>query len=674
MNRRHEPEHTLRHGFRHIARHRLKAAALALAVAAGALAAAVPGAAAGTTAAATTAASTTTTAARATGIAVSDTAATGITARQAAPQTFANPVFTPDLPDPSVFHDASTGEWYAYGTTDYWTSDSSSLHIMPIVESRDLTHWTFVRNVFSPAGSTPGAGSPDESAWAGNPYLWAPEIHLIGGRYVMYYVASGTAAGGSAIGVATASSPAGPWHDSGGPLIGPEADPSGGYYSIIDPDEITGPDGRRYLYYGSFNLGIHVVELTANGLSVRPGSTPKLVAAAGFYEGADVVQHGGYYYLFASSGNCCVGPNSGYEEVVGRSRSPLGPFTDKLGVPLNDGGISVVMADNGNDFVGPGGITTFTDDGQWWLVAHVIPEDAPYLSSGASARPLALEPLRWGSGGWPVINGGRGVTAGPQPAPGTARARSQSPQSTPNAPGSLGRIPAPGPPLPTYSQDFTGDTLGPQWSWVNEDPANWSLTSDPGTLTIDGQDGQFYETEHDGQNVLLEPAPSGDFTVETKVALNPTESYQQAGLVLWQDDDTWLRLTAESNSGKDATEWAKQTDVTSSYPGFSCGPAYPASTCPVYGSAFAEIPGFSPAAGAAGGNGTWTWLRIVKQGGTATAYTSLDGHHWTAAATYNLTGFDTSAPLKIGILATAAGAPDPIPAHFAYMHVSRLEN
>jgi 2-dehydro-3-deoxygluconokinase len=37
----------------------------------------------------------------------------------------------------------------------------------------------------------------------------------------------------------------------------------------------------------------------------------------------------------------------------------------------------------------------------------------------------------------------------------------------------------------------------------------------------------------------------------------------------------------------------------------------------------------------------------------ATAYTSLDGHHWTAAATYNLTGLDTSAPLKIGILATA---------------------
>jgi arabinan endo-1,5-alpha-L-arabinosidase len=586
----------------------------------------------------------------------------------AASATFANPVFAPDLPDPSIIQDAATGTWYAYGTTDYWTSDASSLHIMPILESRDLTRWTFVRDVFSPAGSTPAAGSPDQPAWTGNPFLWAPEVHLIDGRYVMYYTASGTAAGGSAIGVATASSPAGPWHDSGGPLIAPQADPQGGYYSVIDPDEITATGGQRYLYYGSFNFGIHVVELTADGLAVKPGAVPAEVAAPGFYEGTNVVYHGGYYYLLASSGDCCgAGPNGGYEEVAGRSRSPLGPFTDKLGVPLTKGGISVVMADNGDDFVGPGGITTFTDGGQWWLVLHVIPQGSPYLSSGATARPLAIEPVEWGGDGWPVINGGRGVTSGPQPAPGSAH-------PVPPGPDPLEQVPAPGEPLPAYSQDFDAAGLGTQWSWVNEDAANWSLTSDPGTLTIDGQDGQFYETDHTGQNVLLEQAPSGDFIAETKVALDPTESYQQAGLVLWQDDDTWLRLTAESNSGSDATEWAKQTDVTSPYTGFSCGAAYPAQTCPVYGSAFLEVPGFSPGARAAGGNGTWTWLRIVKKGDSATAYTSLDGRHWAPGATYNLAGFDGKAALKIGVLATAAGAPDPIPAHFAYVDVYRLRN
>jgi arabinan endo-1,5-alpha-L-arabinosidase len=635
-------------------RHRLRRAALcvaaAAAAAAGALAAMTPAATAGVRPA---------------------------PAAPAAGATFTNPVFLPDLPDPSVIRDPRTGAWYAYGTTDYWTSSPSSLHIMPILTSRNLTSWTFVRNVFSPPGTAAAPGSPVQPAWtAGDPFLWAPEVHLIGGRYVMYYTASDTRAGGSAIGVATASGPAGPWHDSGGPLIAPEADPSGGYYSIIDPDEVRTPQGQRYLYFGSFNYGIHVVRLTAGGLAVAKGSTPVQVAAPGFYEGANVVYHRGYYYLFASSGNCCSGPDTAYEEVVGRSRSPLGPFTDKLGVPMNEGGISVVMADNGDGFTGPGGITVFRDGRQWWLVLHVVRESSPYLSSGATARPLAIEPLRWGRGGWPVVNGGRGVTEGPQPAPGSARAAAAGPGPDP-----LDRVPVPGRLLTAYSQDFTSARLGAQWSWVNEDAANWSLTSDPGTLTIDGQPGQFYQTEHSGQNVLLERAPAGNFIAQAKVALDPSENYQQAALVLWQDDDTWMRLSAESNSGTDATEWAKQADVTSPYPGFSCGPAYPAVTCPVYGSAFLEVPGFSPAARDLAARGPqarpaprqpWAWLRIVRKGRDVTAYTSLNGRSWTPGATYNLDGFAAGAPLRVGILATSAGAPDPIPAHFAYVRVYAL--
>jgi arabinan endo-1,5-alpha-L-arabinosidase len=592
------------------------------------------------------------------------TASAGTAAASTA--TYTNPVFSPDLPDPGIIQDPTTKEWYAYGTTDDWTSASSSLHILPIVESKNLTDWTFVRNTFSPAGTTPATDSPTEPAWAGDPYLWAPDVHIIDGKYVMYYAASSTAAvGGYAIGVATATNPAGPWTDSGGPLIAPEADPSGGYYNIIDPNEVQAPDGQRYLYFGSFNYGIHAVELTANGLAVQAGSTPVQVTAAGFYEGPNVTYHDGYYYLFASSGNCCAGPSTAYEEVVGRSKSPLGPFTDKLGVPLNNGGISVVMADNGDNFTGPGGITLFNDGSQLWAVTHVVQENTPYLGSGATARPMALVPVSWGAGGWPVINGGRGITEGPQPAPGSA-------DPVPAGPDPLNQIPTPGPTLPAYSQDFTGTTLGAQWSWVNENTADWSLTSDPGTLTIDGEAGQFYQTEHTGENVLLEKAPSGNFVAETKVALNPTENVQQAGMVLWQDDDTWLRLTAESNSGTDATEWAKQTDVTSTDTGFACGTAYPANTCPVYGSAFLEAPGFSPATRSAGGDGTWTWLRIVKAGNTATAYTSPNGTSCTAGATYNLTGFKSGEPLQIGILATGAGAADPIPAHFAYVRVSIL--
>ena len=589
-------------------------------------------------------------------------------AAPAASATYTNPVFSPDLPDPSVIQDRATHEWYAFGTTDYWTQGPSSLHILPILRSSDLVHWSFVRDTFSAPDTTPAPGSPTEPAWAGSVFLWAPEVHYIGGQYVMYYTASSTATGGSAIGVATASSPTGPWHDSGGPIVGPRPNGTGGYLATIDPAEIQAPDGQRYLYYGSFAGGVWVAPLQPDGLAVEAGATPVQVAASGRYEGTSVVYHDGYYYLFASSGGCCSGPNSGYEEVVGRSTSPVGPFLDRLGIPLTQGGGTVVLAANGNGFVGPGGGTVFRDDaGRYWLIFHVIPEQAPYLPSGANARPPALEPIEWGPNGWPAVNHGQGTSSGPQLSP--AALDGLPPQPVGQDP--LLESPVPGPLLPNYSQDFNTTTLGPQWHWVREDPSAWSLSSDPGTLTINTEPGDLYQTDNTAQNLLLEPVPHGDFIAETKVALRPTENYQQAGLLLYQDDDHYFRLVGESNSGVDETEWAKETDVTSAYTGFNCA-GYPVNTCPVYGSGFLEPPGFSPAAKAVGGNGTWTWLRIVKQGGLVTAYTSINGKSWSPGATYNLDGFRSGAPLYIGLMAIAAGAQTVIPAHFAYVHVYRL--
>lgn len=583
-------------------------------------------------------------------------------------KNYTNPVFEPDLPDPSVIQDRTTGEWYAFGTTDYWTEYTSSLHILPILESANLVDWRFVRNTFSPPGAAPVAGSPTEPAWAGSVFLWAPEVHYIDKQYVMYYAASSTASGGSAIGVATADSPAGPWHGLLRPLVAPRPDPAGGYFSTIDPDEIRARDGQRYLYYGSFSGGVRAVALEPDGLSVVPRTAPVKVAASGRYEGTNVVYHEGYYYLFASSGDCCAGPNTGYEEVVGRSRSPLGPFVDRLGVSLLQGGGTVVLADNGNQLVGPGGGTVFqANPGRYWIIFHVIPERAPYLPLGADARPPALEPIEWGPRGWPAVNHGQGVTEGPQPAP---LALDDLPPQ-PVGPDPLLRVPLPGKLLDASSQDFDTTTLNPSWHWLNEHRQAWSLTTKPGTLTIDAEPGDIYQTDDNAQNLLLEKAPSGNFMEETKLAFHPSEDYQQAGLLLWQSHSAYFRLTAEYNSGVDMTEWAKQTDVTSLYGGFSCS-GYPANTCPVYGSGFLEVPGFSPAAKAVGGSGTWTWLRIVKVANRVTAYTSINGKRWSPGATYNIDGFSTTTPLHVGLIAIGGGAQAVTPAHFAYLHVYLL--
>ena len=584
--------------------------------------------------------------------------------------TFTEPVITPTFADPAVFHDPVSGQFFAYGTTDQWTADPASVHVLPIEESSDLVHWRYLHDTFSPPGAPPTADAPPEPSWAGAQWLWAPEVHQIAGRYVMYYTASSTAAGGSAIGVATASSPAGPWQDSQGPLVAPRPDGNGGYYATIDPDEIQAPSGQRYLYYGSFYGGTFVVPLASDGLHLAPGATPVQVGAPGRYEGTFVVQHGGYYYMFDSTGNCCGGPNSGYAEFAGRSRSPLGPFLDRLGIPMTQGGGTIVLASNGNKWVGPGGGSVLTDlAGQYWLAFHAIDETSPYLSSGATQRPMVLEPIEWGADGWPSVNNGDGVLAGPQPAPSMTPGH---PGPSPTGPDPLTTPVQPGRLLPGYSQDFTGTSLAPQWSWVRENGADWSLTTDPGTLTIDAVNGDLWQTVNTAQNLLVEKAPPGDFVAEAKLALRPDQNYEQAGLLLYQDDDHYFRLVGESNSGVDETEWAKETDVTSGYTGFSCGSGYPANTCPVYGNSFLEVPGFSPAARAVGGNGTWDWLRIIRHGTMVTPYTSIDGRHWEPGSTYDLTGFDLRKPIDIGLEAVTAGANAVMPVHIAYVHVYTL--
>lgn len=301
-----------------------------------------------------------------------------------APQArvYTNPVFTPTFADPSVFKDPNSARYYAYGTTDQWGSDPSTTHILPILSSPDLVHWTFVHDTFSPAGSAPSAAEHPLPAWAGSFLLWAPEVHYIGGRYVMYYTASNTAAGGSAIGVATAPSPTGPWTDSGGPLVTPRPDGQGGYYWTFDPNEIQAPDGQRYLYFGSFYGGTFVVKLSADGLHLDTSMAPVQVGVSGRFEGTFVVYRDGFYYMFASSGNCCAGPNTGYTTFVGRSASPLGPFVDQLGIPMTQGGVWTWLRIAKQGTL----VTAYTSiDGQTWL------KGATYNLSGfSSTAPLKI--------------------------------------------------------------------------------------------------------------------------------------------------------------------------------------------------------------------------------------------------------------------------------------------
>lgn len=326
-------------------------------------------------------------------------AGTGIlsptTATAAGPTTYTNPLTSGslhDFSDPTAVL-SKDGTWYAYATTGL------------AAKSTDLVTW---QAQSSWASSLPG--------WVtSGTMLWAPDVRYINGKYVLYYsVTDSNYAPGpwdSAIGVATADDPAGPWTHKSSPLIPAEVLPSGAYKANIDPAGFTDINGRRYVYYGSVPGGIWVQELNNEG-TAKVGSPTKL--AGDRFEGAYVVRHDGWYYLFLSDGSCCAGETSGYGVWVARSQSPTGPFLDAEGRSLLDSrvGGTNVMHITGNKWLGGGHNTVLTDaSGQDWMLYHGINR-----TNLANGRSLMIDRIDW-IDGWPTVRGGAGASDGSVPAP-----------------------------------------------------------------------------------------------------------------------------------------------------------------------------------------------------------------------------------------------------------------
>src|SRR3954471_7444826 len=247
--------------------------------------------------------------------------------------TYMNPVsktFADTFADPSLLR-GKDGWWYAYGTSDPLREGEGTAHRIPIARSSDLVHWSYVGDAFG-AATLPRWAAPDAG-------LWAPDIRYVDGQYRLYYVVTQTTVtpgpNDNAIGMATAPTPAGPWTDSGAPVAGPRPGASGkpdDFLWTFDPSAVTDVDGSQWLFYGSYYGGVHVAPLSQDGRKVTGPS--RMVAIDNKFEGAYVVRRGGYWYLFASTANCCAGPTTGYSVQVGRSRDLRGPYVDREGVPL----------------------------------------------------------------------------------------------------------------------------------------------------------------------------------------------------------------------------------------------------------------------------------------------------------------------------------------------------
>jgi arabinan endo-1,5-alpha-L-arabinosidase len=247
--------------------------------------------------------------------------------------------------------------------------------------------------------SDDGFALPSIPAWTStytNGDLWAPDVSIHNGQYWIYYAASGFGTNNSAIGLAISPTGVpGTYVDSGAPLITTTTSSS---INAIDPASVIDGGGNAWLAFGSWWSGIQIVRVdNTTGLPIGTSYTQLANHPSNTgIEGSYIYQHGNYYYLFASIDNCCAGTSSTYRIMVGRSTNVNGPYTDRGGVALTQGGGTIVLSTHGN-IIGPGGQTVLEDTDGDLLVYHYYDGN----SNGAPA--LGLNLLGWTSDGWPFV-------------------------------------------------------------------------------------------------------------------------------------------------------------------------------------------------------------------------------------------------------------------------------
>lgn len=228
-------------------------------------------------------------------------------------------------------------------------------------------------------------------------HLWAPDIIRIGGRWFVYYSVSSFGSQHSAIGLATGKSldPQSEdygWKDEGVILRSRRGD----RFNAIDPALVM-DGGKLWMSFGSFWEGIFLVELDPATGKRKDDKPPLKLAMHPEIEAPFIHKEGGWYYLFVNWGKCCRGVESTYEIRVGRSKSVTGPYLDKNGDDMKDGGGSPVLATDGR-FIGPGHASIFVEKGKQMLVHHYYDKERHGRSD------LRMLPLEWRDG-WPVVMG-----------------------------------------------------------------------------------------------------------------------------------------------------------------------------------------------------------------------------------------------------------------------------
>jgi arabinan endo-1,5-alpha-L-arabinosidase len=276
-----------------------------------------------------------------------------------------------------------------------------------VFSSPDLQHWRKEAPVFS---------RPPEWALKTIPgfkgHIWAPDISFYNGRYYLYYAVSAFGRNTSCIGLAVnttldPNSPDYKWEDKGKVI---QSVPGRDMWNAIDPNLVVDDSGAPWLSFGSFWDGIKLLKLQPDlqtltepqewyTIARRPRdfATPDTSAGNGAIEAPFIYRKGKYYYLFVSTDYCCRGEKSTYKVVVGRSENVQGPYLDKQGLPLQQGGGTLVVQGDGINWYGAGHNAVFSESGKDYLVLH------GYDAKDRGHSKLMVATISWNAAGWPSV-------------------------------------------------------------------------------------------------------------------------------------------------------------------------------------------------------------------------------------------------------------------------------
>ena len=265
--------------------------------------------------------------------------------------------------------------------------------------SKDLVHWRLCGDVFA---HLPEWAVKDVTGLRG---LWAPDVAYFNGRYYLYYSASTFGSNRSSIGLATNETldPASEkyrWVDQGKVISSNTTDD----WNAIDPDVVLDEHDQPWLAFGSFWSGIKLRKLdrTTGKLPTDDqhlyslASRPRASGSPGAIEAPNLIRKNDYYYLFVSFDFCCRGKDSTYNIRVGRSRSLTGPYIDRSGKPMMEGGGTLVVAGSGR-WAGTGHCSVLQEKEGDWLVYHA------YDTEWRGVSTLRISAIRWDKEGWPTI-------------------------------------------------------------------------------------------------------------------------------------------------------------------------------------------------------------------------------------------------------------------------------